>query len=651
MAALLAAPLSFACSDGSKESAFDAARPGVDAPAPADSAVVPDAAVPDAPVPPDAAITADGPAIDANMLSPDATDDSTPDAIAEEVGLACATVPAFKGGVVTTDTTLTRACSPYAIDQQIRVEGNATLTIEPGVTMSFKKNVELTISYSDAGRLVAVGTAALPIVMTSSAATPAAGDWAGIRFYGDTMTGNQLSYVTLDYCGKPNGGCIVGLAGVTPGALTVDHVTIDHVGAGADGIAEKGTDLAFKITNTTFKPGAIATGDFAIYMDAGSFAGIGAGNVFNSATINVDGGTVDSTSSWINPATPIVVTSNIRIEGTTSPILTLAAGTIMQFDSDVGLWVGYSGAGQLVAAGTAVAPIVLTSKAVTPGPGDWAGVQLWDGTANGTKLAYAKVDYCGAANSGCIHATAGVKSDRVTIDHVTIDHVGAKANGIVEEGADSRFKISNCTFPTGAIQAGQYAIYVDAASFAAIDVTNTFSGAMIDLDGGDIVTTTSWKNPGTPIAVTSDIRVQDVSTPVLTIAAGSVFKFGADKAIWVGYGDSGKLVVSGTAAAHVTLTSLASTPGNGDWNGIIVWGTSQATLTFADILYAGGYGNVAGGVAANSDKAVVSMSDSSVSNSAGYGVYVACDNVSVTTTSCTFTNNTSGNLGPGPVCP
>jgi hypothetical protein len=664
MAALLAAPLTFACSSGTKTSAVDAAQPGVDALVLVDTAVTPDAVPPvEAPVVMDTAVKPDVPAVDAPVvdaavpevdaaqLALDTAADSTPDAIVEEVGLVCTIVPAFKGGVVTTDMTLTRGCSPYAIDQQIRVEGNATLTIEPGVTMMFKKDVELTIAYNGAGRLVAVGTAALPIVMTSSAAIPAAGDWAGIRFYGEASTGNQLSYVTLDDCGKPNGGCIVGLTGVTPGALTIDHVTIDHVGAGADGIAEKGTDLAFKITNTTFKPGAIATGNFAIYLDAGSFAGIGAGNVFNSAIIDVDGGTVKSTSSWINPATPIVVTSTIRVEGATSPILTLAPGTTMQFDTDVALWIGYSGAGQLIAEGTAVAPIVMTSKAVTPGPGDWAGVQLWDGTANGTKLAYTKLDYCGGANSGCIHATSGVKSDRVTIDHVTIDHVGANANGIVEEGTDSRFNISNCTFPAGAIQAGQYAIYVFAASFAAIDSTNTFSGAMIDLDGGDIVTTTSWKNPGTPVAVTSYIRVQGVTTPVLTIAAGSVFKFGADTYLWVGYGSPGKLVANGTTAAHVTLTSLASTPTKGDWNGIIVWNTSQANLTFTDVLYAGGYAGAPGNVAANSDQAVVSLTNCLISDSAGYGVYVACDNASVTTTSCTFTRSTIADFGPGPVCP
>ena len=664
--ALLAAPLAFGCGGGDKKSEIDAALPGVDAPAAVDAAR--DAVVAkDTPVAGDVAINldtvagdvaikpdvpaVDAPAVDAPLATLDASGDSTPDGVVEEAGLACAIVPAFVGGIVKTDLTLTRACSPYTISEQIRVEGNATLTIEPGVTMMFKKDVELTLSYNGPGRVVAVGTAALPIVMTSAATIPSAGDWAGLRFYGETATGNQLSYVTLDYCGRNNSACIVGLTGVQSGAVTIDHGTIDHVGAGGSGIIENGTDLAFKITNTTFKAGAIPAGNFAISLDAGSFAGIGAGNVFNGATINVDGGTVKSTSAWINPGTPIVVTSTIRIEGAASPILTLSAGTTMQFDADVGFWVGYSGAGQLVAVGTAAAPIVMTSKAVSPGPGDWTGIGLWGGTANGTKLAYLKLDYCGAANSACIDAVADVKSDRVTIDHVTFDHVGAKADGIDENGTDSRFKISNCTFVTGAIQTGQYAIYLKAPSFATIDTTNEFGGALIDLDGGDIVTTTAWSNPGTPIAVTDDIRVQDVTTPVLTIAAGSVFKFGADKAIWLGYGDPGKLVISGTAAAHVTLTSLASSPTRGDWNGIIVWDTSQATLVYTDILYAGGYSSAAGGVAANSVKAVVSLTNSTVSNSAGWGVYVACNNVSVTTTSCTYTNNTSGDLGPGPTCP
>jgi hypothetical protein len=96
---------------------------------------------------------------------------------------------------------------------------------------------------------------------------------------------------------------------------------------------------------------------------------------------------------------------------------------------------------------------------------------------------------------------------------------------------------------------------------------------------------------------------------------------------------------------------LASTPSKGDWSGIIVWNTSQATLTFTDILYAGGYASAAGNVAANSDKAVVSLTNCLLSDSAGFGVYIACNNASVSMTSCTFTNSANADVGPGPVCP
>jgi len=353
----------------------------------------------------------------------------------------------------------------------------------------------------------------------------------------------------------------------------------------------------------------------------------------------------------VNPGTAIVVTDNIRVEGTTSPILTLSAGTLMQFAANTGFWVGYGDAGQLIAVGTAAAPIVFNSKAATPGPGDWDGVQLWDGTANGTKLAYLKLDYCGTANGGCIEATAGVKTGFVTIDHVTIDHVGAQANGIIENGAASSMAITNCTFAAGAIAAGRYAIYVEAPSFAAIGAGNAFNGALINLGGGDLAATTSWVDPGTTIVVTDLIRVQGAATPVLTLGPNMAFKFAADQGIWIGYGDPGKLVVGGTATAHVTMTSMATTPVAGDWQGIIVWSGGQATLAYTDIAYAGGYASAAGGVAANSVDSSVALTNCSVSNSAGYGVFVDCDNVSVTATGCTFTGNALANLGPGPTCP
>ncbi|HEX7599692.1 MAG TPA: right-handed parallel beta-helix repeat-containing protein [Polyangia bacterium] len=678
LAGLLAAPLLFACSDGSKTNPDASTQTQVDAAAAVDTVSKSDKAAidsaadtapkPDTPAV-DAAATADdggtpvdapavdaAKAVDAPQLSQDAAaGETTTDATAEEVALACAIIPPFKGGTVKTDFTLTRACSPYAIDTNIRVQNNATLTIEPGVTMTFKKDTRLTIADSGAGRLVAVGTAALPIVMTSAATTPAGGDWNGIELYGSALAGNQLSYVTMDYCGKPNSACIMGLSYLTPGALTVDHVTIDHVGVGGNGIAEDGTFLAFKITNTTFRAGAIGPTDFAIYMDAGSFEGIGAGNVWNGAAINIDGGIVKNTATWVNPGTPLVVTGNIRVEGPSSPTLTLSPGMLLRFAARVGLWVGYADTAQLVAVGTAAAPIVLTSMAVTPQPGDWTGITLWDGTAPGTKLGYLTLDYCGSGK-GCIDTSNSMKPDSASIDHVIIDHVGAKAYGIVENGADSRVKITNCTFPAGAIGADQYAIYAEVPSFAAIGASNTLGGAMIELGGGILATSADWTNPGTPIAVTGDIRVESQSPVVLTIAAGTVFKFDAGNALWVAYGlgqPVGKLVVSGTPTEHVTFTSLASVPKKGDWNGIVAWNPGVIDITYADISYAGGY--VAGGVAANSDKSAVTLTNSTVSNTKGYGVFIACTEASqshpvVTITGCTFSNNDNTDQGPGPIC-
>ena len=658
LAFLIVAPLLGACGDSESKGTHPDASSSLPEAGIGSEAAQP---VPDASIAPDAAI----PSVDASPVQPDApvTDVALPPpvdgppavdvspAVDVEIPQVCTITPAFTGGTLKQNLTLTRACSPYIITERIRVEGNATLTIDPGVTLKFDKGTELWVGYADAGKLVAQGTAAAPIVLTSGAATPTAGDWNGVNFYGDTMAGSTLSYVTLAYCGKANVGCIEGQSDVPSEAVTIDHVTIDHVGAGGDGIIENGSNLAFKFTNTTFAADAIPAGRFAITMDAGSFVGVGAGNVFNGAAININGGYVTTSATWINPGTPVVVTDRIRIEGTTSPILTLSPGTIMQFGTNVALWVGYGDPGQLIAVGTAAAPIVLTSKATTPGAGDWDGIQLYDGTANGTKLAHMKLDYCGTASGACIEATSGVKTGFVTIDHVTIDHVGAKGNGIIENGATSDFAITNCTFPAGAIQAGQYAIYVEAPSFAGIGAGNTFNGAMINLGGGTLDTTTSWVDPGTPIAVTDRIRLEGAATPVLTIGPGMTFKFAADQTLWVGYGDPGKLVVSGSAAAHVTMTSLASTPGAGDWQGIIVWNDSQATLAYADISYAGGNTGMAGGVAANSNDSVVSLSNCSVTNSAGYGVYIDCDNANVTATACTFTANAAADMGPGPSCP
>ena len=84
-----------------------------------------------------------------------------------------------------------------------------TLTVEPGVTMEFVSGAVLEIdkgtqSEASTGRLVAVGTSDAPIVLTSAAAMPAAGDWRGVTFNKIPDPGNQMDWVTIQYAGGPS---------------------------------------------------------------------------------------------------------------------------------------------------------------------------------------------------------------------------------------------------------------------------------------------------------------------------------------------------------------------------------------------------------------------------------------------------------------
>lgn len=84
--------------------------------------------------------------------------------------------------------------------------GAFTLTLEAGVKLAFKKAGALTAVDSAAatGLIVANGTAAKPVVLTSGEKTPAAGDWVGVVL-GKVAGAFKLDHVELRYAGGPSG--------------------------------------------------------------------------------------------------------------------------------------------------------------------------------------------------------------------------------------------------------------------------------------------------------------------------------------------------------------------------------------------------------------------------------------------------------------
>jgi hypothetical protein len=82
----------------------------------------------------------------------------------------------------------------------------ATLTIEPGVIVRFNKSGIMQVQVGSGtdparGALVAVGTAAKPIVLTSGTAAPAAGDWFGLWFGFVPDASDQVDEVRVEYAG------------------------------------------------------------------------------------------------------------------------------------------------------------------------------------------------------------------------------------------------------------------------------------------------------------------------------------------------------------------------------------------------------------------------------------------------------------------
>ena len=107
-------------------------------------------------------------------------------------------------GNISTDTTWTKDMSPYFVTGDVVVY-KSTLTIEPGVEVRFMAGVDDAKSGRDSslseliieGKLKAIGNPANRIIFTSSAMSPAPGDWGGI---GTGLDGRiELRYCDIKY--------------------------------------------------------------------------------------------------------------------------------------------------------------------------------------------------------------------------------------------------------------------------------------------------------------------------------------------------------------------------------------------------------------------------------------------------------------------
>ncbi|HYG56669.1 MAG TPA: copper amine oxidase N-terminal domain-containing protein [Symbiobacteriaceae bacterium] len=351
---------------------------------------------------------------------------------------------------VAANTTWRNISIPYAISQDVWVEGNAspTLTIEPGVITLWDANAGLVVGRHAPGTLVADG-AARPegggewftrpegggewrvgkpeldlglnlanakslepgcalcgnnraIVFGAWTSSPDRGAWNGVQIMGQAGDKSLLNGVVIAYAGKEE-DYNAGVYAESTAGRAVKFQLSNSMIAGA---ARSGMEF---YGNVQIKEGS--TGNYfvnngwPIRMAPDQVGYLPAGQTFaenDKQVISIwSGGSSENltkTATWRNHGIPYRMETTVYIGGTASPVLTIEPGTELLFVNDTGITVGSSeGMGSLVAVGAAGKPIKFTGESGRAGA--WEGLSFTGEAGAGNRLEMVTIEYANVAVS------------------------------------------------------------------------------------------------------------------------------------------------------------------------------------------------------------------------------------------------------------
>ncbi len=415
---------------------------------------------------------------------------------------ACAAVPSGAGTVhaqnITADETWTAAGSPHLL-KPIRIE--ATVTIEPCAVVVLEKNAQVQVGNSGtgkAGKVVAAGrfegNRLEPVVFRSQTA----GEFWGSLFVFPTGS------LDLSYTALVNGGskdmtdtnAAIEARGeqmkpVRPMVRTRHLVIKDSGGQGLTlrnyaGFASDSEALVVTGAGAQTEADARFPTGYALDLQPAGINSIPKGSVLTGNRregIFVRSVTrLDVDEAFVNRGVPYVIDGSFLMYDLGMSLLTLRieAGVTMKFlkkgAGDVGLTLGNKASRapvRLVAQGTADKPIVLTSAEATPAAGDWAGVYLGLGAADGNVFEHVTVEYAGGATGARGFGCGPLSS------------VGGLL--LIEWQPDTAF-VKNCTF-RNLIGAGIVSGWTSDMDGPNLAPTNTFSNiSPVPMEGACNVT-------------------------------------------------------------------------------------------------------------------------------------------------------------------
>lgn len=507
--------------------------------------------------------------------------------------------------VTLTETTWTLANSPYVLERHVTVAEGATLTIESGVTVKVSTGFKIIVNGS---------------IQASNATFTSNGDttWLGI-YISPTSSSSLLNGCTIEKAGQDNIGYIHG--NYRYASIYLDNTTAiirncviqDSAGHGIEAWMGHPT-----LQNNTFKN--MADGRYSITLDdintvsiisGSSFSGTGIGGIY------VPGGVISGTNRWNKAGTDFPYYLDGGVTLPKDGQLTVDAGVVVKTGNG---W--FSIAGTLLVQGTTSEPVLFTTRATEPAPGQWYGLYFGP-DAGSSVLDHLTVAYAGRDSLGYFHNTYRYTSIYLDACSPTFNNLQVLNSGrdgvnmwessstfnnltITGSGGFAIQAQSNCrpVINTGKFQdngnndSGYHLIGMDANCVpnptGITCVNNRFQAVRVW--GGTMAADTLWKNWGTdvPYYVTDQVTVPSGVT--LTIEQGTTVKL-QNSGLYV----SGILNAEGNPS-QINFTSYrddsvagdsngdgdGTTPDRGNWRGIYLAGDAGSSmLDHCTFSYAG----------------------------------------------------------------
>ncbi len=458
--------------------------------------------------------------------------------------------------------------NPHLVSGSVTVPSGVTLTIEAGVIVQFSSGTSLEVK--SGGTLIIQGTSGQWVSFTSTAASPAPGNWKELCIQNGGHL--QADYLDLAYAGQTNNVSLV----VYSSNVQVRHSRIHH-GQGY-GIYIEGAGLTPSFEDVEIDH----CSSTAIYQTTVNMRpSYTAMNLHDNGTdaLAIVGSSLTQALTWdsasLGGAPVDVLNYDLIIDS--GGALTVTAGTTARFAS--GKKVQIRNGAALYVTGAEGNPASFTSQAASPTPGSWWGIEM----VVGARL---EADYLDLAYAGQTNVSLVVRSSDTRVRHSRIHHGQGYGMYIEGTGLAPSFEdveIDHCS---------SAAIFQTTPnmrpSYAAMNLHDNGTDALAILCASYLTQAVTWDSAslgGAPVDVLNYDLIID-SGGALTVTAGTTVRFASGKKVQIRNGAA--LYVTGAEGNPASFTSQAASPTPGSWRGIEVWQAgARFEADYLDLAYAG----------------------------------------------------------------